>query len=389
MDDKTDIKNNGVTEVTQFILNETPTTSIIFTPTTIRGRKTSFSHVIPSTVYDVVPVVSTVQSPLSNNAPLANILLSQLLLGNIGLNGFNPQQNNNPLLNIQQQNQGILQPMPATPITEYKVKTTTYVTTVKHVKSTVLPLTFHGKEILTTIIDESSNVITATEFITDTIVTTPTQQMPQQQQLNSLLLPLLLQQQQAQQAQQNNPLQNINTLPNSFDILNREALESLTDDKQFQNVRDEPNSKESVEDYLEERVEERVTHKPKKPKKPKNHHSQSFVKKDDPPAKKLDTSIITLYVSGRNPGEFSTVLSTVISESPVYKRSAQYVEVIPSQLANMDILEAEASNNFYEYVLAGSNNEIEPEKRSDDLEGTESLELVLGDVNQFTTSLWN
>lgn len=390
LDDKTDIKNNGITEITQFILNETPTTSIIFTPTTIRGRKTSFSHVIPSTVYDVVPVVSTVQSsPLSNNAPLANILLSQLLLGNIGLNGFNPQQNNNPLLNIQQQNQGIIQQMPATPVTEFKVRTTTYVTTVKHVKSTVLPLTFHGKEILTTIIDESSNVITATEFLTDTIVITPTQQMPQQQQLNSLLLPLLLQQQQAQQAQQNNPLQNINTLPNSFDILNREALESLTDDKQIQSVRDDPNSKESVEDYLEERVEEKVTQKPKKPKKPKNHHNQSFSKKDDPPAKKLDTSIITLYVSGRNPGEFSTVLSTVISESPVYKRSAQYVEVIPSQLANMDILEAEASNNFYEYVLAGSNNEIEPERRSEDLQETESLEIVLGDVNQFTTSLWN
>lgn len=143
--------NNGATEITQFFLKETPTTSITFTPTSIRGRKTSFSHVVPSTVYNVDAVVSTIQPQISANAPLANILLSQLLLGNLGLN---PQ---NQLLGFAQSQQ--LQPIAQTPTTEFKVRTTTYVTTVTDAKSTIIPITFRGKEILTTIVDSSKFLI--------------------------------------------------------------------------------------------------------------------------------------------------------------------------------------------------------------------------------------
>jgi len=217
-------------------------------------------------------------------------------------------------------------------------------------------------------------IITATEFITDTIVTTPTQIQPQQPQLNSLLLPLLLQQQSQQQI---NPLQNINTLPNSFDILNREALESLSlgDDKQIQSVtKDEIQQNSKEEDYEEEKIEVKPA------KKPKNKAPTP----PPQPEKKFDTSIITLYVSGRRPGEFSTVLSTVLSENPIYKRSAPYVNVKPSDLPNLDILEAESSDNYYEYVLAGSSNDINAEPRFNNQE-TESLDLVLGDYNQHTS----
>lgn len=137
---------NGATEITQYFLKETPTTSVTFTPTLIRGRKTSFSHIVPSTVYNVEPVVSTIQPQISSNAPLANILLSQLLLGNFGL----PQQQ---LLGLAQPQQ--LQPIAPTPTTEYKTRTTTYVTTVTDAKSTILPVTFRGKEILTTVVESS------------------------------------------------------------------------------------------------------------------------------------------------------------------------------------------------------------------------------------------
>lgn len=379
LEEKTTVNQNGLTEVTQYLLSETPTTSIIFTPTTIRGRKTSFSHVIPSTLYDAYPVVSTIQlQGLSNNAPLANILLSQLLLGNIGF----PQQQQayNPLLGIQQQQQQVIQQhTPATPVTEFKIRTTTYVTTLHEGKSTVLPITFRGSKIYTTIHDDASTVITATEFITDTVVTTPTQVQQQQPQLNSLLLPLLLQQQ--NQQQQVNPLQNINTLPNSFDILNREALESLSlgDDKQIQSVtKDEIQQNSKEEDYEDvEKVEAKI------PKKPKFAKAPTLPPQ---PEKKFDTSIITLYVSGRRPGEFSTVLSTVLTENPIYKRSAPYVDVKPSDLPNLDVLEAEASDNYYEYVLAGSSNDINPEPRENSQE-TESLDFVLGDFNQYTSSV--
>ena len=380
LEEKTAVNQNGLTEITQFLLSETPTTSIIFTPTTIRGRKTSFSHVIPSTIYDAHAVVSTVQPQgLGNNAPLANILLSQLLLGNIGF----PQQQQayNPLLGIQQpqQYQQQLQPfIPATPVTEFKTRTTTYVTTIHEGRSTIVPITFRGSKIYTTVFDDSSMVITATEFITDTIVITPTQIQPQQPQLNSLLLPLLLQQQQNQQ-QQVNPLQNINTLPNSFDILNREALESLSlgDDKQIQSVtKDEIQQNSREEDYEEEKVEVKPAKKPK-------HKAPA---PPPQPEKKYDTSIITLYVSGRRPGEFSTVLSTVLSENPIYKRSAPYVDVKSSDLPNLDVLEAEASDNYYEYVLAGSSNDINAEPRENNQE-TESLDFVLGDYNKYSSSV--
>lgn len=386
LDEKTALNNNGMTEITQYILNETPTTSIVFTPTTIRGRKTSFSHVVPSTVYDAIPVVSTIASPtIGNNAPLANILLSQLLLGNFGnLGNLGQQQQQNPLLGLQQQQQFIPQ-MAATPVTEYKTRTTTYVTTLTNGKSTVLPITFRGKEIITTIFDDKTQVITATEFITDTVVITPTQVIGQQQpqQFNSLLLPLLLQQQQAQAQQQQQPnLQNINTLPNSFDILSREALESLSlaDEKRIQSVSREDNQRGSSEDYEEEKADF-------KPKKPKNNKSYKAETPPPPPEKKFDTSIVTLYVSGRRPGEFSTVLSTILTEqNPIYKRSAQYVDVKPSELPSLDLLEAEASNNYYEYILAGSNNDISPDQRSNDYQETESLDFVLGEFNQYTTS---
>lgn len=381
LDEKTALNNNGMTEITQYILNETPTTSIVFTPTTIRGRKTSFSHVVPSTVYDAIPVVSTIASPtIGNNAPLANILLSQLLLGNFGnLGNLGQQQQQNPLLGLQQQQQFIPQ-MAATPVTEYKTRTTTYVTTLTNGKSTVLPITFRGKEIITTIFDDKTQVITATEFITDTVVITPTQVVGQQQQpqFNSLLLPLLLQQQQAQAQQQQPNLQNINTLPNSFDILSREALESLSlaDEKKIQSVSKEDNQRGSSEDYEEDI----------KPKKPKNKSFKAETP-PPPPEKKFDTSIVTLYVSGRRPGEFSTVLSTILTEqNPIYKRSAQYVDVKPSELPSLDLLEAEASNNYYEYILAGSNNDISPDQRSNDYQETESLDFVLGEFNQYTTS---
>lgn len=143
--------NNGATEITQFFLKETPTTSVTFTPTSIRGRKTSFSHVVPSTVYNVESVVSTIQPQISSNAPLANILLSQLLLGNFG----SPQQQLLGLQQLQQPQQ--LQSNVQTPTTEYKIRTTTYVTTVTDAKSRILPLTFRGKEILTTIVESSKH----------------------------------------------------------------------------------------------------------------------------------------------------------------------------------------------------------------------------------------
>ena len=54
--------------------------------------------------------------------------------------------------------------------------TSTYVTTITNTKSTVIPLTFRGKEIKTTLVETATEVVTATELSTQTI--TPTAVSP-------------------------------------------------------------------------------------------------------------------------------------------------------------------------------------------------------------------
>lgn len=351
LSENTGIGQNGATQITHFILNETPTTSVIFTPTYIRGHKTSFSHVIPSTVYGVEEVVNTIQPALSPQAPLANILLSQLLLGQIGL----PQQN------------PYIPGVAATPTTELVTKTTSYVTTVTSSTSTVLPLTFRGKEILTTIIDSSVTVVTATEFLTETITVTPTAGFPGG--LNSLLVPLLLQQQQQQPQQpQLNQLLQPQQPANVF---------SFKQDQPFaQALFQEPKLTAPEEDnfYSEQSIAEEaevVTQKPKR----KNSRKKNKKPTPAPPVEPTkETSVVTLYVSGKVPGEFSTVLSTVFLEDNRRKRE---IQVEPS------ITKKEPIQSTVEYM----DSFIMPATKdlllqSSEQNPTESLESIIGDVSK-------
>lgn len=362
LSESTDIGTNGETKVTQYTLNETPTTSVIFTPTYIRGRKTSFSHVIPSTVYGVEQVVTTIQPALAAQAPLANILLSQLLLG-----GLQPQ---NPLLGLQNP------AAPPTPTTEYKTRTTTYVTTVTSSTSTVLPLTFRGKEILTTIIDSSINVVTATEFLTDTIVVTPT---VSPNQLNSLLVPLLLQQQQQQQQPQPQailPQSSPLIQQNPAGVYNLGGLEHpLLDLHQdsYNLAEDEPASE--VEEFSEEQViSEEVTRAAPKRK------GRKRPRRPEPTEPPKETSVITLYVSGKTPNEFSTVLSTVIvgEEGNKRKREVTYVPVQPSKAL---ITPPSTTLSYLETYLAPAVKDVGVEQLESSLP-TESLESIIGDVSK-------
>lgn len=378
----TGIGSHGATEITQFTLQETPTTTVIFTPTTIRGRKTSYSHVIPSTVYNVEEVISTIQPQIAANAPLANILLSQLLLGNLGI----PQQQQqiNPLLGVPQQ---MIQQGPAVPQTEFKVRTTTYVTTVTNAMSTVIPLTFRGKEILTTIVDNSVDVITATEFLTDTIVSTPTV-VQQPQQLNSLFLnQLLLQQQQQQPLQQQllQPLSNDAVAQNLFqDGLKVDSDDSTQSNKLYSSdVDDIRDNGREYDDYPEQdqldnvptvkKVAQRISNR-------KYNNNRAQITQSP-----LESSVITLYVSGRRPGEFSTVLSTVITtpDSSLQKRAvAEYEEVKPSVSINdIDLYESEGSD-IEQYILPASDIRIES-SIDDNRAETESLESIIGDVSKY------
>lgn len=287
----------GVTEVTRYLIRESSTTSINFTPTTIRGRKTSFSQILPSTVYSIEPITSTITTnPLSDSNQLTNLLLNQLL-GNLNLNqnGFNNLQQQQLLQNQQQQQQPMLTMEPATPFTQYNTKTTSYVTTVTDKTSTILPITLHGKLIKTTIVESSTNIITATEFITESTVITPTQpvyipqtvaqpQLQQQGQLNGInpaLLQGLFQQQQQ--------------------LVLKQQLEAIQPTQPAQMV-------QTHMQISEETAESR-------------NKQEEMMKLQEVEEEKPSFSVITIYVSGKSPGEFSTILSTVPFETNKVKRS--------------------------------------------------------------------
>lgn len=334
----------GQTEITRFLLHETPTTRVSYTLTTLGGRRASQSVIVPSTVYSVENVVSTVQPTLPGNAPLANILLSQLLLGQLG--------QANPLLQPQ-----------GTPSTQYNTRTTSYVTTITKQQSTVIPLTFRGKEILTTLVDTSTDIVTATEFITDTVVVTPTAALPAAN-LNSLLL--LLQQPQPQK--NTNPLLDplfaappftqSNTLPGEVER------------------RHQPADSDYKHDSYEYSDEEEDIQEYQKSSRTRNSRGKSNDRKEDS-APREESSVVTLYVSGRRPGEFSTVLSTVkVTDTASSSRKRRdtsndlIVEVRPSIPPSLH----EGSEEIT--VLAGS------EDSQDTHAPTQSLESVVGDVGR-------
>jgi hypothetical protein len=224
----------------------------------------------------------------------------------------------------QQQQQSLINPNePATPITQYNTKTTMYVTTVTDFTSTIVKITLQGRPIKSTIVESSTHVITATEFITESTVITPTQVIQQQpltqqgqlQQANQLnpaliqsLLAAQLQQQQFLQQQQQPivptqpvtlPLQT--QQPSSPNNEKPKALDNLRgkDKEQFDQ------GEESVKDEQKIQVQ--------------NTKSPEIIKPNGVPA---GSTVITLYVSGKNPGEFSTVLQTVaITDNNRNKRS--------------------------------------------------------------------
>ncbi|XP_063916366.1 mucin-2-like [Zophobas morio] len=357
VNEETSVADNGATHITQFVLNETPTTSVIFTPTYIRGRKTSFSHVIPSTAYGVEQVVNTIQPQLAAQAPLANILLSQLLLGQ------------NPLYPVQNP---AIPGIQATPTTEFKTRATTYVTTVTSVTSTVIPLTFRGKEILTTIIDSSVSVVTATEFLTDTVVVTPTLGFPGPvPQLNTLLLPLLQQQLaqapsplQQQQQQQPAGVLNLNNQPQAQALYQVPVKANLA-------------SEEDKSDEVDQSITDEVTQASRR----KNSRKRNKKPTPAPTEPPKETSVITLYVSGRIPGEFSTVLSTItVGENERRKRDTT-VDVKPSKGYEDLVI---STLDYYDTYVTPATKEISLDTSV--TVATESLESIIGDVSRHITS---
>ena len=342
----------GQVEVTRFLLHEKPTSRVSYTLTTLGGRRASQSVIIPSTIYSVENIVSTVQPSLPGaNSPLANILLSQLLLGQLG------QQN--PLLG------GM--PSQATPTTRFDTRTTSYVTTITKLQSTIIPLTFRGKEILTTIVDSSTDVVTATEYITDTVVVTPTAAISAAN-LNSLLYLL----------QQPGPQQQPNALLDPLFAAAPLTSQSNTLPGEVER-RNQPVDFDYKPDNYDDSVEEETV-SPSRSRVRNKGAGKGASKKETAAPAAPQSSVVTLYVSGRTPGEFSTVLSTVkIGEESSTPRRRRDVDVQVTASLHSSLPFASESEG---YILSGS-------EELADHSPTQSLESVVGDVGRhISTSIY-
>ncbi len=285
---QTDTPAIGTQVLTFEALRATETTAIEFTPTRIRGLRTSFSHVVPSTIYNIRPVTTTILQEVDHNQLLSSLLL-QLLGGQkqpqlpalastpalpaalLGLGG----------------NLGVA-PKPV-PATQFVTHTNTYVTTLTNVESTVLPITLRGREIKTTLVESKTEVVTATEFSTETIIA-PTQVAP------ALALPT----QQPQAAALGGDLQQQLLLAQlQQQLLNQQLLSQVNLDQE----------------------------------------GTGFVEQTqvpDAPEAKPSTSIVTLFVSGSKPGDFTRITSTVTltgdeesEENQRYKRDLLLMKPSP------------------------------------------------------------
>ncbi|KAL9699357.1 hypothetical protein quinque_002798 [Culex quinquefasciatus] len=192
----TSFNNDGLFEITKFILSSTATTTVSVSQNTFRGRQTAYSATISTTLYEASPFVqtkgNTQNSAVLSNAPLANILLSQLLLGNLGVGEPNFAPRPTEFIPDPNRYQLIV-----TTAVEYKTHVKEVVTTLTQTKSIVLPITFQGREILTTVYDSDVTPTVITSFITETLTVPTTSTIRIQpttddlQNKLSLLLPLL------------------------------------------------------------------------------------------------------------------------------------------------------------------------------------------------------
>jgi len=343
----------GIQDILFDALRATETTSITFTPTRIRGRRTSFSHILPTTIYNVETVSTRVVEPVDQNQ-LLNSLLQQLLLGQ---GGSNPLKSN-PLLPAPG-------PVVRTPVTQEVTHTSTYVTTITTEESTIIPITFRGKEVTTTLVESSTKVITATEFSTETVVKnvpvvpTPSAPLPPIAQTAAPLanpqiaelLPALLGAQQANILTQQQQQQEVARLKQQQEIKDlllqqqQDALLAQQFQEEFEQFQLEESLSEVQQEFLNEQllaklnlddftdeelanldidaVVDAVTNSQSSnplifPKK--NLFGTSPINAPKIEADSPKSSVMTIFKSGSTPGDFTRVFSTVYFDDKKRRR---------------------------------------------------------------------
>jgi len=294
----------GTQVITFDALRATETTAGVFTPTRIRGLRTSFSHAVPSTIYNIRSVTTSIVDPVDQNQLLTQLLLKLL-------SGQQTQQ--------QQQLPNLLQPNPQVPRTQYITHTSTTATTITSIKSKVLPITLRGREIKTTLVESSTEVVTITELSTETIIA------PTAAGLGSPILATA------------NPLDGL--LGGGGDLQQQLLLAQLQQQLQQQILTQPSLASAGLPNLIQPSPIDQTS-----PPAPLS------TAEPEPPAPK--TSVVTVFVSGKSPDEFTRLTSTVIVEEPDKKgeeksrkkRSPQNVQnvlnITPTQTKSVSAIQS-------------------------------------------------
>lgn len=314
----TNTPNLGTQVLTFEALRATETTEVEMTPTRIRGLRTSFSHIIPSTIYNIRPITTSIIQEVDHNQLLSSLLLQ--LLGNSSpkLGPIEPTQA--PRIPASNPARGLLagvgagsaiaalnNPIPQRlPATQFITHTSTYVTTLTNVESTVLPITLRGRLIKTTLVESKTEVVTATELSTETLVAPTTTAAAA---LGGLLGGLGVQ----PTAGPSNPLSNVQLPADLQQQLLLAQLQQQLKQQQQQLLNQQLLSQVNLDQEGAINVEQ--TQIP-----------------DQIIQNPVSTSVVTIFVSGSKPGDFTRITSTITlndeEENRRYRRDTDTSEFL-------------------------------------------------------------
>ena len=130
---------------------------VVVRPTCVLGRSTEVQDVVTRNQYTVRPVTQQLLLPGLDQPDLTQLLLSLLAKDMVG---------SSPLL------RPALPSVSTSLVTNLATLSSTYLTTLTETDTTLISLTFRGKEVVSTLTSTSTRELTATEFSTSTVITT-------------------------------------------------------------------------------------------------------------------------------------------------------------------------------------------------------------------------
>ena len=128
---------------------------VVIKPTCVLGRSSTITSLVTKTEYTVQPVTQSLLLPGLDQPDLTSLLIS-LLAKDMGSLSLPPQLPISASTSL---------------VTSLSTLSSTYLTTLTETDTTLISLTFRGKEVVSTLTSTSTRAVTATEFSTSTIIT--------------------------------------------------------------------------------------------------------------------------------------------------------------------------------------------------------------------------